>query len=186
MLRAMEQRNWNALQKGRPEFEALFSEDTKFWHAYALLGNDTNDETVALPALERLLELCPGVRAPWQLYAQFLVRINRRDEVRRLIGRARAFFGECGIFHSISARAHLMVGNLSEAETDARRLWEVSSANINAAFPLLEVLLLQQRHTDACLFIESLGKRSEVELQGLRRFLARKDRSGKIAAMVSA
>jgi hypothetical protein len=176
MLSAREDEDWEALEEGRAEFESLFAEDTQFWRAYALLGIARNDAAVAEPALERLLELCPGVRAPWMLYGQFLRRNGRKDEIPALLSRAHRLFGDCGIWHGIAARLNLMLDALPVAEGHARQHWAASMDNINSAFPLIEILLRQNRKGEAEDFIRSLETRPPLELAVLRGFLARKAR----------
>jgi hypothetical protein len=132
--------------------------------------------------MERLLELCPGVRSPWLLYAGFLKANGKSDEIPKLVQRVEAFFGDCGIAHSIASHIHLMLNALPQAEHHARLLWQMSNANINAALPLIETLIRQERYPEASAFVFTLKDRDPVELPVVRRFLMRKDRTGTIVA----
>ncbi len=182
MLLAAQDKHWDELERGRGEFESLFSEDTQFWRCCALLGMARNDSAVAEPAFERLLELCPGVRAPWLLYAQFL-RADRRDsDAAALLERAERFFDDCGIWHGIAARIHLMFGARRDAEEHARKHWAASSDNISSAFPLIEVLLQQQKGEEARVLVASLAGRHPIEVNNLRRFLERKKNATGLAS----
>jgi hypothetical protein len=111
MLRATKDARWDDLQRKRACYETLFAANTQFWRSYALLGIARRSDEIALPALERLLELCPGAPGPWLLSARYYVRTRRAAKAAALIGRAHAFFGNTTAFSTLSEKISKMLAS---------------------------------------------------------------------------
>lgn len=173
MIKAAAEKRWDDLEENRGIYEALFARDTQFWRCFALLGFERQDDAIALPAFEGLLEHCPGEPSPWLQYARYLVRKRRTTEAEQLLSRARDFFGDSSAFHGVAARVEMMLRRLDEAEGHAREHWRRSSDAIHAAFPLIQVLQLQSRNDEAEDLILSLRQRSPDDCKRLEQFLVR-------------
>jgi hypothetical protein len=168
MILAGRKKAWTDLVRDREKYAALFSNDTQYWKVYAMLGAEQDDASVAVPAFERLLDMCPGVVGPWQHYAKFLYHRRNWSEIRRLVARAEAFFGSASALHTVAARAYLMLRDYGKAEEHARELWRLSPENIKSVVPLIQVLLAQRRVDEAVVAIASVKGRSAQQVQTLR------------------
>lgn len=108
MLRSSSDKRWDDFERELPHYEALFSGragGTQFWRCSALFGTERRDDAIALPALEKLLELCPGIAGPWMLYARYLAFTSTAAKIEALLRRAEKILGEgTAIFDVISEK----------------------------------------------------------------------------------
>jgi tetratricopeptide (TPR) repeat protein len=173
MLTATREKNWTSLERDRNIYEQSFSEDTQFWRSYALLGRALKSEPIALPAFERLLELCPGVPGGWLLYAEFLEKLGRGEDILTMLARAEEFFEGSNRYHGLAAKIQMRLRDFAKAETHAREFWHRSSDTIQAAFPLLQILIRRKEFVELDSIVASLRERPANEVSKLDRFLSK-------------
>lgn len=133
------------LQQKNGLYEDLFGYDTQYWKMRLLLGRATGDDASGFTAAEKLLDLCPGVAASWLLYIGLLVRRKRMSEVEALLERAARYYQGANVFAALLARGNLLMGRMTEAETNGREYYARASGAMNATFPLIEVFARQRR-----------------------------------------
>lgn len=182
MILARRKKEWADLERDRDKYAELFSNDTQYWRAYAFLGAAQKDASIAVPAFERMLELCPGVAGPWQHYIQFLHGTGQAADISALLARAEKFFGDSSILYNIATRAYLTLRRFAEAEHQARKYWSRSQENMNAVIPLIQSLILQQRIDEASSIVKSLRSRTPHQLNMLRNLLGRLDQGPTLIA----
>lgn len=174
MLTAIRQKRWQDLETLLAGDAAQFSEDTQFWRGRCQLAEARSDDAVALPSLQKLLSLCPGVPGPWLLQARYLVRRKRPDEALALLPRAKEFFEGAPTFHAIAVRILLMLRDMPAAEAHAREIWTQSSDSIDAVFPLIDVLYRRKKSAEVESLVASLRARPPNEQQALDNYLKRR------------
>ena len=175
MLRLTVERRWRELEEHRDAYEPTFKGDTQFWCCMASLGNARRDDSIALPAFEQLLRLCPGVAGPWMMYARYLVALRRRDDAEALIERARVL-GNSSAFHGIAADVFALLKNWKMSEMHARERLKRSPNEMRATFPLISILVKQGRNRELELLLASLAARPPRDRKLLDQYLARQRR----------
>ena len=104
MLRATAEARWNDLERDLPEYGRLFSANTQFWRCRARLGLARRSDEIAIPALDKIIDLCPGVPGPWLLYAQHIVRTKGRSGLGSLLERAGVRLANTPVLGALQAR----------------------------------------------------------------------------------
>lgn len=169
MLVATRLRNWDALQRNKDRYQALFGGDSQYWKTVATLGAARKDDSVALPAFALLLERYPGLTGPWLHLASYLKGTGREDEVRALIATAESSLQGLSLFHSVASRLYFLLGDLANAEAHARIYLQRSPGNANATTPLLQVLLRQNRSEEARTILATVKDLPWVDRQQVRK-----------------